>query len=139
GRLARGGEGEGGDGRREPRYRVERYQLARLRAHVEQRKLGGIALVRRVELQDDPVLVGRRVDRRDLSRAVGAVERDLDLLGAHPEGRGLVAVDVDGYLRARDLQIRADILESGQPAHPVKDDRAPLVELLKDGRLERGL
>ena len=101
--LAEMRDGEWADGRREPRHRVERHELARLRAHVQQGELVGVALVRGVELQDDPVLVRRRVDRGHLARAVGAVERALDLLGAHAKGRGLVAVDVDGDLRAHDL------------------------------------
>src|SRR5439155_1719281 len=60
--------------RRATEYRDE---LARLRPHVEQGELGGVALVLGIELHDDPVLVRRRVDRRDLARAVGVVQRVL--------------------------------------------------------------
>jgi hypothetical protein len=70
---------------------------------MEQGQLGRIALVPGIELHDDPVLVRRRVDRRDLARPIAAVERVLDLIGAHPQHRRLVAIDVDRDLRARDL------------------------------------
>ena len=58
-----------------------------------------VALVLRQQFHDDPVLVGRRVDREIWRCAVGVVERVLDLLRRDAERRGLVAVDVDFELR----------------------------------------
>ena len=72
------------------------------------------SLVTRAHLEDDVVLVRRRVDGGDLPRAVGVVERGLDLVGGDAEGGGLVAVDLHEDLRVGDLQVAGHIGEAGQ-------------------------
>src|SRR6185436_10891881 len=42
----------------------------------------------------------------------GVVERVLDLIGGDAERRGLVAIDLDVDLRARDLEVAGEILEA---------------------------
>ena len=46
-----------------------------------------------------------REDRRDLARAVGDGERDLDLIDGQAERRDLIAIERDGHLRIADLQV----------------------------------
>ena len=48
-----------------------------------------------IGFEDHPVLIGRRVDGGDLTRAVGIAQSALDLGGADAEAGGLVAVDID--------------------------------------------
>ena len=50
----------------ELRQRVERHQRAGVRPHVQQAEGRRVRLVAGLQFQDDPVLVGRRVDRRYL-------------------------------------------------------------------------
>ena len=80
-------------------------RAARARAHVQAVEGRGLALRTWIELQDDLVAVVRREDRRDLARAVGAVERVLDLVDADAQRRGsAVAVDLEsssGFLIRR--------------------------------------
>ena len=66
----------------------------RRRLEVEQRQRRRIGLELRRELEQHLVLVDRRVDRRDPARAVGVVERVLDLVGGDAERRRLVAIDL---------------------------------------------
>ena len=74
---------------------------------VEQRqRASGSAWNSRRQLEQHLVFVDRRVNRRDPARAVGVVERVLDLVGGDAERRRLVAIDVDVDLRARDLRGR---------------------------------
>ena len=54
-------------------------EFAVLIAQVKQREGARIALVFVVELEDDEILVRRRIDGRNLARAVGAVKRVFDL------------------------------------------------------------
>ena len=65
------------------------------RADIEQRHRRRIALELRRDAQDDLILIVRRVDLRDLPRAVRVVQRVLDLVGGQAERRELVAVHVD--------------------------------------------
>src|SRR5436190_23296445 len=89
---------EGGDG-------VDRHELPGARADVEQGQRRRIPLINRIDLEDDPVLVRGRVDRRHLLRAVGGAERALDLIRRDAERGRLVAVDVHEDLWTRDLQV----------------------------------
>ena len=101
---------------RDRRDRGQRHELALVRADVEQRERRRVGLELGRELHDHLVLVGRRVDRRDLPRAVGGVERVLDLPGVEtPSGGGLVAVDGDVDLRV--LSCRS-LVTSWSPAMP---------------------
>ena len=69
--------------------------LPRGRLHVEQRQRGRVALELRRHLHDDLVLVVGREDLRDLPRAVGRGQRELDLVHREAERGDLVAVEVD--------------------------------------------
>src|SRR5437016_2217684 len=51
---------------------------------MQQLQGGGVALVFGQQLDDHPILIVRRVDRRDLARAIGVIERLLDLLTETP-------------------------------------------------------
>jgi hypothetical protein len=66
--------------------RFEGDQLALLVAQIEQRKRLGILLIFLGDLENDKVLVGRRVDGGNLARAKGAIEDVLDLLRGEAEG-----------------------------------------------------
>jgi hypothetical protein len=67
-------------------------------AQIEPRQVGRIALEARIDLEDHLVVVRRLIDRRDLARAEGAVERVLDLVEGDAELRRLVAIDIDDGL-----------------------------------------
>ena len=54
-----------------------------------------------------------RVDLRDLPRAVGVVERGLDLVHRQAERRHAVAIDVDLDLRVVEAQIAVDVFDAG--------------------------
>ena len=84
----------------------------RRRLEIEQRQRRRIGLELRRELEQHLVFVDRRVDRRDPARAVGVVERVLDLVGGDAERRRLVAIDLDVDLRAGDLEVAREILEA---------------------------
>ena len=109
--------------------RGQRHELARDRPHVEQLDRGGVRLELGRELHDDLVLVGRRVDRRDLARAVGGVERVLDRLRRDAERGGAVAVDLDVDLRVAQLQVGRHVLQArdaraASPAASGRSERA---------------
>ena len=123
--------GEGPGAARDPRDRAQRNQPPSGGANVEHRHRDRVLLVAGLQLQDHPVLVSRGVDRRDLSGAVGVVERVLDLVRREPERRGPVPVDVDDDLRAGGLEVRVDVLEPGQLADPLEEDGGPLGQLLE--------
>ena len=72
----------------------------------------------RQQLHDDPVLVGRRIDRRHLALAKGVVERVLDLHRRDAELASRLAVDGDGDLRVLDQQIARDIGQGRLLAKP---------------------
>src|SRR6266496_909963 len=121
--LAQVVDGERTHAARQLGYRVEGDELARGRADVEHAEGVGVVLVLRQELHHDPVLVGRRVDRRDLGRPIGVIEGALDLGGRHPHGGGAITVDLDENLGARHLQVRVDVEEAGEPADLVEKSR----------------
>ena len=56
-----------------------------------------------------------------------------------PRREARVAVDVDGEVRRGDLLVRGDVLQAGQLAHVLLDDRRPVIELRRIGRGQRVL
>ena len=62
-----------------------------------------------LRLQDDLVVVGRRVDRRDLARAEGVVQFLAHLIDGDAVDRRLLAVDLDRHLRILDVEIGGDV------------------------------
>ena len=89
--------------------RVQRNELSGSVADVEQRKRPRLVLELRLELHDHLILVVRRIDRRNLARAVCRIQCILDLQHVETEGGGAVAVDVDGERRILHLQIGGDV------------------------------
>ena len=80
------------DAGRHRRHRVERDELAARRSHVQHRQRCRILLELRRDLQNDLVLVARRVDLRNLPRAVGVEQRRLHLIHRQAERSDPVAV-----------------------------------------------
>ena len=139
GELPRVGHREGSGVGRDRAERGEGRELAGGGANVEKPDRAGVRLELRSQLHDDLVLVVGRVDRRDLARAVGRVERVLDLLGSDPEGGRLVPVDNDVDLRVGELQVARHVLDAGDAAHLLLELRRVLVELRRVRVLERVL
>ena len=71
----------------------ERHLRAVGAGHVDAGEVGRVALVLRIDLEDDAILVALGVERRDLPLREGVVERVVDVLDAHAEPRGRDAVD----------------------------------------------
>ena len=124
----------------QPGDRLERDRAARRSSG---RSSSDIAAGSLLELRRDPqdhlILIVRRVDLRDLPRAVGVVERVLDLVRGQAERRQLVAVHLDGDLRVLELQVAADVLEARHLPHLVFEHRRPPVQLGGVGVLQREL
>jgi hypothetical protein len=80
-------------------------------------------------LHNDPVLVARRVDRRDDPLAECVVQRVVDLLGGHAEPRGCRAVDRQPGFEPALLLVGIDIGQLRQLLQRRGDARLPLVEL----------
>ena len=64
--------------------------------------------ITRQQFDDHAVLIVGREDGRDLARAVGVVQRRLDLLGRHAVQRGPVTVELQR--RLRDLKARLPVI-----------------------------
>ena len=75
------------------------------------RERAGVALVLRHGLQHDAVLVGLRVDGRDLALAEGVVERIVDRLHGDAEPARRLAVDVDERAQAAFLGLVDDLAQ----------------------------
>ena len=76
---------------------------------VELRQRGRVLLIARLRLQDHAVLVGLRIDRRNLALAEGVVERVVDRLHRDAEPAGGFAVDLDLHAQAALLRLRGDV------------------------------
>ena len=132
-------DGERADRRFERRDCVERNECAAARADIQQRQCRRIGLIARLELHHHPILVVWRIYRRDLARAVRVIQRAFDRLRRNAQRGGLVAIDIDGDLRLRDLQIARHVDQILQRLELRFDLRRKLVELLGVGPLQRVL
>ena len=63
-------------------------------------------------LQDDLIVVGRRVDRRHLPGAEGVEQFLADLIDRDAVDRRLLAVDLDRHLRILDVEIDGDVAQA---------------------------
>ena len=121
------------------RHRVQRDELARRGTDVEQRQRRRVALELRRDAHDDLILIVRRVDLRDLPRAVGVVERRLHLIRGQAERRNPVTVHLDPNLRIVEPQIAVDVLDPGKLPDLVFEERRRTIELGRVGILQREL
>ena len=69
-----------------------------------------------MRLEDHAILVGLRIDRRDLALAEGVVERVVDRLHRDAEPAGGFAVDLDLHAQAALLRLRGDVEQPRGPA-----------------------
>src|SRR4029077_1872979 len=97
---------------------------------VERRDLVGVALIFRLQFQDDPILVVRRKNRGDLPLAVGGIDRVFDLIYRNSIRRRGVPVDFDVDLWISDLEIAADIRETREFAHLGREILSRTVKLV---------
>ena len=79
----------------------------------------------RHRLQDHAVLVGLRVDGRDLALAEGVVERVVDGLQRHAEPAGELAVDVDLQPQALVLRLGGDVAHDRRGLQPLRQPLRP--------------
>ena len=64
-------------------------------------------------LEDDLIVVARRIDRRDLARAEGVEQLLADLIDGDAVDRRLLAVDLDRHLRIGDVEVGGDVEQAG--------------------------
>ena len=81
------------------------------RRHIELRQRRRIALIFRLRLENDAVLVGLAVDRRNLPLPEGVVERVVDDLHRDAEPAGLLAIDLDHRAQAAFLHLGGDVAQ----------------------------
>src|SRR5262245_9293423 len=94
------------------RNRFKRYQPSGRRADIGLREIGRALLEFRIVLDDDLILVRRRIERCDLTRPELTIERIPHLIFGKAKRRRLVAIDIDGELRISDLQIRSYVAQN---------------------------
>ena len=100
----------GGRGRGRQVDRIERFHRARHR---------------RIDVEDDAVLVALGEDGRDDALAVGVVERVVDDGGSDAEARGVGAVEIDDHRAAVRLQIARHIDDRGNLLQALQHLRRP--------------
>ena len=98
----------------------------------------------RIELEDNLILIVRRIDRRDLPGRISAPKRFLDLalrdpLSGNAHARSFVPVQNDLELRILELQVAADIAKISHRAQPFLELRRGAIELGCVGALQRKL
>ena len=119
--------------------RAERHLRAVAAGNVDLRQRGRVFLELGLDAEDDLVLVGRGVHRRDLALAERAVQRLVDQRQRDPEARGGIAIDLDADIGRGDLLVRGDVLQFRQLLHRRLDDRRPMVQLVGIGVGQRVL
>ncbi len=82
-----------------------------LRGDIDLRERRPVAPELRLDFEDDLVLVGRGIDRRDLALAEGVIEGLVDQRGRQAEPVSRIAVDIDRHRRRGVLLVRSDVLQ----------------------------
>ena len=103
------------------------------------RQAGRIDLILGIDLQNDLVVVDRRVDGRDLAGAEGVVEFLPDLIDRDAVDRRFFAVDLDRDLRVLDVEVAVDVAQEGQRGDLLAHDLGAGIERLGVAGLQRVL
>ena len=119
--------------------RQRRLHAAELAGEIELVERARIVLVVRRSFEDHAILVRLRVDRRDLPLAERVVERIVDVLRAHPQTPGGVAVDADERAQSADLRFGGEIAQDRRCLQPLGDAVAPIRDLVGVGADQRVL
>ena len=127
------------DAGRHRRNGVERDELAVRRSHVQHRQRCGILLKLRRDLQNDLVLVTRRVDLRNLPRAVGVEQRRFHLIHGQSQRSDPVAVQADLHLWVIQPEIAVDVFDAVDVSHHLFERGGRAIELLGIRILQREL
>src|ERR1700719_991517 len=99
--------------------------------NVERRDLVCVALIFWFQFQDDPILVIRRKNRRDLALPISGVDLVLDLIHSDSIRGRCVAVDLDVDLRISYLEIAAYVREARERAHLGREILSRRVKLVR--------
>ena len=118
---------------------VERNQLPAGGGDADASERVGVVLEIFGGLEDHLIIVGFGEDGRNLSRAIGVVERGAHLIGGDAEGRRLVAVDVDAGPRIGDLQVCVDVAQARELRDRALQLRRFLVQRIDVAGLQRVL
>ena len=102
-------------------------------------QLRRIGLELRLAFENDLIVVGCRVDRRNLARAKGVEQFLADLVDRNAVDRRLLAVDLDRHLRILDVEIGGDVAQSLDLGDLVAHLRRDLVQERGIARLQRVL
>ena len=93
----------------------------------------------RLDFENHRVLVRRRVNVGNLTVAIRAVHRVLDLIRRDAEGERAVAVDIDFHLRTRDQKIAVHVNEARSVPNLIHQLRRPFVHVVQVHALDRHL
>src|SRR5690606_9881979 len=88
---------------------AKRHQLATAGWHIKRVERTHVLLPVWPQLHDDLVFVSSAVDAAHLIATIGVIERLLDGRGGDAKRRGLLAIDVDVYLRVVEVEITVGI------------------------------
>ena len=89
-----------------------------------------------LHLQDYLIFIRGGINRRDLARAIGAVQRVFDLLRGNAERRGFVAIDIDVELWILDLNVARHVEQLRQGCDPSLQQFGISVEFISIRSLE---
>ena len=107
--------------------------------HEDVLQLRRIGLKPRLALEDDLIIVGRRVNARHLARAEGVEQLLTDLVDSDAVDGRHFAVHFDRHLRILDVEIGGDVAQPLDLGDPVAQFRRHIVEELGVARLQRVL
>ena len=107
--------------------------------HEDVLQLRRIGLKPRLALEDDLIIVGRRVNARHLARAEGVEQLLTDLVDSDAVDGRHFAVHFDRHLRILDVEIGGDVAQPLDLGDPVAQFRRHVVEELGVTRLQRVL
>src|SRR5262249_45066679 len=102
-------------------------------------QLRGVGLESRLALEDDLVIVGWRVDGRDLPRAESVEQLLPDLVDGDAVDGRLFAIHFDRHLRVLDVEIGCDVAQSVDLGDSVTQFRRDVVQELSVAGLQRVL
>ena len=123
----------------EARHVGQRNLRAAAAADEDVRQVVRVALVLRIDLEDDAILVALGIDRRHLPLRVRIGERGVDVLDAHAEPRGRLPVDRDVELEAALLAIGRHVDHARHGLHAVDRARHPFQQFVEIGAPQREL
>src|SRR5688500_4982462 len=127
------------DTSRDAGNRIERNELAAGRTYIKHRQSCRILLELRRNLQNDLVLIARRIDLRNLPGAISIEQRSFHLVHGQPESGNSVAIEADLNLRVVQPQVAVDVFDAGDVPHDFFECWRRAIKLFRIRILKREL